>query len=119
MADGGSNAVYLPPGGMSAKPYGSLMGRPVIPIEQCQTLGTAGDIWFASWGDYFYCDKGPMKTASSIHVKFTTDQMTFRFVFRCDGQTAAQSALTPYKGTNTLSSFVNLATRARAMPEKG
>ncbi len=35
----GVNQAYLPPGGLSGQPYGTLMGRPVIPIEQCQTLG--------------------------------------------------------------------------------
>ena len=40
----GGTPVYLPPGGASAAPYGTLFGRPVIPVEQCQTLGDAGDI---------------------------------------------------------------------------
>ncbi len=32
--------VYLPPGGISEKPYATLFGRPVIPVEYCATLGT-------------------------------------------------------------------------------
>ena len=37
----------MPPGGLSGQPYGTLLGRPVIPIEQCSTLGTVGDIILA------------------------------------------------------------------------
>ena len=45
--------------------------------------------------------------------QFLTDETVFRFVYRCDGQPAIASALTPYKGTgNTLSPFVALATRS-------
>lgn len=35
----GGALVYMPPGGLSQAPYGTLMGRPVIPIEVCQTMG--------------------------------------------------------------------------------
>jgi HK97 family phage major capsid protein len=108
LVDAGSNSVYLPPGGMAERPYGTLLGRPVIPIEQCQTMGTSGDIYLCGWPEYLYCDKGAMKQASSIHVSFTTDQTCFRFVYRADGQPAWNSALTPFKGSNTLSPFVAL-----------
>ena len=36
----GMNLTYMPPGGLSVSPYGTLFGRPVIPIEQCSQLGT-------------------------------------------------------------------------------
>lgn len=36
----------------------------------------------------------------------------FRFVYRFDGQPVLASAITPYKGTNTLSHFVKLNERA-------
>ena len=38
--------VFMPAGGVSGAPYASLFGRPLIPIEQAATLGTAGDIIF-------------------------------------------------------------------------
>lgn len=40
----GGIPVYMPAGGASGSPYSTLFGRPVIPIEQCQTVGTTGDI---------------------------------------------------------------------------
>lgn len=70
----GVNMTYMPPGGLSQAPYGTLMGRPVIPIEQCQTLGTSGDIILADFGEYILIDKGGISNASSIHVSFLTDQ---------------------------------------------
>lgn len=108
----GGSPVYLPPGGASAAPYGTLFGRPVIPVEQCQTLGTAGDIILADFGEYILIDKGAMQSASSIHVRFVYDESVFRFVYRVDGQPLWNSALTPFKGSNTLSPFVVLQTRS-------
>lgn len=112
LADAGNNSLYVPPGGLSAAPYGTLMGRPVVPIEQCATLGTVGDILFADWSEYLWCDKGTMESASSMHVQFLTGEMVYRFTFRCDGQPAWNSALTPFKGSNTQSPFISLATRS-------
>ena len=40
------------------------------------------------------------------------DESVFRFVVRMDGQPAHSSAITPYKGSNSLSAFINLATRS-------
>lgn len=108
----GGVPVYLPAGGLSNSPYASLMGRPVLPIEQCQTLGTTGDIILADLSQYMLAEKGGIQTASSIHVRFVYDESVFRFVYRVDGQPTWNSALTPFKGTNTQSPFVVLATRS-------
>ena len=108
----GGVSVYLPAGGLSDSPYSKLYGRPVIPIEQCATLGTLGDIILGDFSQYLIADKGGIQSASSIHVRFIYDESVFRFVYRVDGQPSWNSALTPYKGTNTLSPFVVLATRA-------
>ncbi|MDD5510899.1 MAG: phage major capsid protein [Dehalococcoidales bacterium] len=100
----GGGPVYLPPGGLSVAPYGTLMGRPVIPCEQCASLGTAGDIILADLSQYVMIDKGSMQSASSIHVNFQTDQTAFRFVYRCDGQPMWSNYLTPYKGSTSYQS---------------
>ena len=107
----GGTPVYLPPGGASGQPYGTLFGRPVIAIEQCQTLGDAGDIILGDFSQYILIDKGGVQSASSIHVRFVNDESVFRFVYRVDGQPIWNSALTPFKGSNTLSPFVRLAVR--------
>mgnify|MGYP002134897071 CR=1 FL=1 len=36
--------TYMPPGGLSGKPYATLMGAPIIETEWNATLGTVGDI---------------------------------------------------------------------------
>lgn len=107
----GGVPVYLPPGGASANPYGTLLGMPVIPVEQCATLGTVGDIILADFSQYVTADKGGLQAASSIHVRFINDEMTYRWVYRVDGQPIWHTALTPYKGSNTLSPFVVCASR--------
>jgi HK97 family phage major capsid protein len=108
----GGVPVYLPAGGASAAPYGSLFGRPVIPIEQCAALGDKGDILFADLGGYIIAEKGGIQSDVSIHVNFVYDESVFRFVMRMDGQPERASALTPYKGSDTLSHFVTLDSRA-------
>lgn len=112
----GGVPVYMPAGGVSGTQYTTLFGRPVIPIEQCSTLGTVGDIVLADLGEYLYIDKGSqppagITTASSIHVRFLYDETCYRFIYRCDGQPTWNAALTPYKGSNTLSPFVVLESR--------
>ena len=107
----GGIPVYMPANGLSDSPYGRLMGRPVIPLEQCGTLGDVGDIILADYSQYLLIDKGAMDSASSIHVKFVTDETAFRFVYRVNGQPWWNAPLTPFKGTATKSPFVTLAAR--------
>jgi HK97 family phage major capsid protein len=111
----GGIPIYMPAGGLSGQPYGTLFGRPVMAIEQAATLGTVGDIIFADLaGGYILAEKGGIQSDMSIHVRFTYDESVFRFVLRVDGQPVRASALTPYKGgsTYTQSHFVALETRA-------
>ena len=107
----GGQALYMPPGGLSASPYATLMGRPVVPLEYCQTVGTVGDIILGDFSQYQMIEKGGIQSASSIHVLFITDQSIFRFVYRCDGENTWNSPLTPKNGANTVAPFVTLASR--------
>ena len=108
VGDGGG-PVYLPPSGASGAPYGSLFGRPVVPLEQCQTAGTTGDILLCDWSKYVCADRGVMRKDFSIHVRFIYGEGVFRFTYRFDGQPMLASAITPKNGTDTLSHFVALA----------
>lgn len=107
----GDKPVYIPEGGLSEKPYGTLFGRPVVPIEQCSAAGEVGDIILADIGQYLLIDKGGVKSASSIHVRFLYDENVFRFIYRVDGKPIWTKPLTPYKGSATVSPFVTLAKR--------
>jgi HK97 family phage major capsid protein len=89
-----------------------IKGAPVIEIEQCQTLGTAGDIILADFSQYITANKGDINEAMSIEVMFLYDQNTYRFIYYFDGQPRWASAITPYKGSNSISPFITLAARA-------
>jgi HK97 family phage major capsid protein len=104
--------VYMPPGGLSGVPYGTIYGRPVVPIEQAAALGTEGDIIFFAPQQYKLIRKGGLQSDMSIHVKFTSNERCFRWIMRVNGAPKLKSAITPYKGSATLSSMVTLATRA-------
>jgi HK97 family phage major capsid protein len=104
--------VYTPPGGLSGSPYGTLKGRPVIPLEFCSTLGTEGDIVLVDWSQYMLVTKGDTVRDVSMHVRFTTDEQTFRFKFRADGQPMWDAPISPLKGNNKTSCIVTLATRS-------
>ena len=104
--------MYALPGSRSNdSELGQLMGRPVIPVEYAASLGTVGDLILWDPQAYVMIDKNGLKQASSMHVRFLNDEMTFRFTFRVDGQPVWRSALTPFKGTNTLSPYIVLGTR--------
>lgn len=108
----GGQLVYMPPTGLSGSPWGTLYGRPVVPTEYNAALGTVGDIILADFSEYLMIDKAAPEWASSMHVQFLTDEMTFRMTYRVDGQPSLASAITPYKGSATQAHFVTLATRA-------
>lgn len=107
----GDRPVYIPAGGLSEQPYGTLFGRPVITLEQCSEVGEIGDIILADIGQYLLIDKGGINATSSIHVRFLYDENVFRFIYRVDGQPVWSKALQPYKGSATVSPFVALAKR--------
>jgi HK97 family phage major capsid protein len=92
-----------------AQPGGfSLMGRPALVMEQCQSIGTAGDvIAFASEG-YACITKGGIESFMSMHLRFDYDETAFKWRFRFDGQPYDNVPLTPYKGSNTVSSIAVL-----------
>lgn len=108
----GGTAVYLPPGGASASPYGTLFGRPVIPSNYCSKLGDVGDIILADFSEYILIEKGGIQEAISMHYGFITDQTYYRFVMRVDGQPAWSKYFTPEQATAaTQSPFVTLEDR--------
>ena len=109
----GGVPVFLPANAAAGRPFNALYGREMQSIEQCATLGTVGDIILADLNEMVFIDKGGIQAATSIHVQFIYDEMTFRWTYRYDCQPLRSSVLTPYKGTsNTRSPFIALATRS-------
>lgn len=89
----------------------TIKGRPAISIEYAAAGGVAGDICLADLTQYRLIRKGGVNSASSMHVKFTTHEQTFRASMRIGGQPKWKSALTRFKGTGTVSPFITLAAR--------
>lgn len=108
----GGVPVYLPASGAAGSPYATLMGRPVIELEQADTVGDQGDIMLADMSQYLMIDKGGLDAAQSIHVRFIYGENTFRFMLRTDGQPIWNSPLTLYNSSTTVAPFVLLDARA-------
>lgn len=105
--------AYIPPGGMADTPYGRLLGRPVMPLENMQTLGDKGDIAFCNWKRYAVLKKvGGIRRAVSVHLWFDYDITAFKFTMRIDGSPWLSAPISPANGSNTYSPFVTLAERA-------
>lgn len=111
----GQYLIFTPNGvNGNSSGYGTLFGRPVIPIEQTANVGTVGDIILFSPDGYLLTQRNEMRADSSIHVAFLTGERAFRFMVRLDGQPWWKKPLTPYtSGAPTLAPFVTLASSGR------
>ena len=106
----GGSAIWLN-NGVEGPPM-TILGRPVLFTEKAETVGSAGDINFVDFGFYLLGDRQVMTASSSPHFKFQNDQTAYRIIERLDGRPWVNSALTPRKGTTTVSPFVKIAVRA-------
>ncbi len=88
-----------------------LFGRPVIFTEFAETLGDLGDLLLLNLQEYLEGEYEPITGVSSMHVRFVEHEMAFKFTKRCAGSPWWRTALTPAKGTNTLSPFLVLEAR--------
>lgn len=106
-------AGLIPEGGLRYDPTnGTLMGRPIIATEACQTIGTEGDIILAYLPGFFAPYKaGGVREAMSMHLWFDQGTTAFRWQFRVGGQPWLSGPISRKNGSNTLSHFVTLATR--------
>lgn len=108
----GGGPIYVPPGGFSASPFASLMGRPVVPTESCAALGDVGDIILADLSKYLTVVKtGGLRSDVSIHLWFDQATTAFRFIFRMAGQPWLSAPIARKNGNRTLSHFVYLEAR--------
>jgi HK97 family phage major capsid protein len=111
----GGGLVYMPPGGLSASPYATMYGLPLIETHLCAARGTVGDIILADLSQYVLGMKSSgVQSAVSMHVAFTTAEQAFRFTLRVMGRPRLSAAITPKNciSGETLSPFVTLATRS-------
>jgi len=105
--------VYLPPGGLSASPYGTLLGRPVVTTEAAPALGSAGDILFADMSKYMSVVKtGGIRQDISIHLWFDQDVVAFRFIIRVGGQPWFNEPIERLAGQASRGFFIALGERS-------
>ena len=108
----GGHALWMPANGLASKENSTLYGRPVVEVENMQTLGTEGDILLADFGYYLVGQKSrSLKRATSIHLRFDYDEVAFRYVMRIDGQPWLDDEIQPMRSADTKSPFVDLAVR--------
>jgi HK97 family phage major capsid protein len=107
----GGAPLFIPPGNIPDAPSGTLFGRPIVPLEQCKSLGNLGDICFGDFSQYMLIEKGGIRSDSSIHVAFDTGETAFRWQYRINGQPTYNNTVTPYEGSNTLGDFIVLEAR--------
>lgn len=103
--------TFLPPTGLSTASYGILDGSEVKTIEFAASIGNQGDVTLADLGQVLSISKGGVAQAVSMHVEFLTDQLALRFTMRMNACPWENSPITPFKGSNTQSSFVTLGAR--------
>lgn len=114
MVDPNGNYLYIAPGGLlNQTPFGTLLGRPVIPMMGgLPQLGDAGDIIFADLSYYYSIVKaGGMKNAISTHLYFDRDQTAFKFTMRVDGSCPFKAPVTTQYGSYAMSGIVTLEAR--------
>jgi len=110
----GDKLIWMPEGGISGAQYQTILGRPVLFNDNCQAMGTKGDVLLADLKQYMLLRKGTAKQDWSMHVEFLTDQMCFRMVLRCNGTPKVTAPITLKNSGRTRSPFVTLAARPAA-----
>ncbi|MCK5882758.1 MAG: phage major capsid protein [Bacteriovoracaceae bacterium] len=105
--------AYMPPAGLSAAPYGTLMGLPIMPMMGgVKELGTEGDICLVDLNHYITAVKtSGIKSEISTHVYFVTGESAFRFVMRVAGECPYSKPVKTENGNYEMSGLVTLADR--------
>lgn len=114
----GTTPIYMPPGGLSGSMYGTLLGRPVLPHQVCETVGDLGDIMLVDLTQYLTAIKtgggyggDGIRSETSIHLWFDQDITAFKFTMRIAGMPWWNAAVDMRDGTNTQSPYVVLEAR--------
>jgi HK97 family phage major capsid protein len=89
-----------------------LLGIPIYFSEKCQELGTEGDLCLADFSKYYIALKNEVVLDRDVSTGFTTAQIAFRAIARVDGAPMWSAAMTPRRGSDSLSWFITLADRS-------
>lgn len=108
---GGAPVFTSANGGIAQAPAGTLLGRPLLISDVAHPLGTKGDILLFSPSQYALGIRREMGIEVSNAPGWSTAEIDYRLLFRFDGQPMWNKAVTPVKGSDTLSWAVVLETR--------
>lgn len=130
LKTGGGFPLYLPFGGGVAAiqqeginpadeedffsaPDGTIYAMPLYVSQHANTFSSLGDVMLADLSYYQIITKdgGGIETATSMHLYFDADATAFRMLFRIDGQPKISKQISPAKGSNKLSPFLQLQAR--------
>jgi HK97 family phage major capsid protein len=105
-------AVFLP-SNITGTLYGTLLGKELVPCEQCSAPGTVGDIVLANFSQYGALAEGGERSDMSTHVYFLTDETAFRFINYMGGKPLRHGPITPKRGSNgfKFADFITLGAR--------
>ena len=104
----GSPTLVYPPD----SPCGYLFGRPVLVTEAAQVAGTPGDVCLIDPLAIMTATReGLVKDDLSLHVWFDLNLAAYRFTMRLAAAPWWAAAITPYRGSATVSSAVVIETR--------
>jgi HK97 family phage major capsid protein len=104
--------VYLGPQGLAGAPYGTLMGRPILPLMQNPAVGAIGDIAFVDLSYYTTVVKtAGIKSDVSTHLYFDRDLVAFKFSLRIAGSCPFKAPVETKNGAYKMSGLVSLAAR--------
>jgi HK97 family phage major capsid protein len=106
--------VYIPAQGIAGAPYGTLLGRPVLPLlGSVKALGTEGDISLVDLSYLTTVTKtSGINQQMSIHAYWDKDITSFKFSMRIGGDCLFKSPIQTQNGSFQMSGFVTLADRA-------
>ncbi len=105
---GGDNVIFLG-NDLNGKPKMKILNYDVMGSEKVPALGSANDVTLCDFRHYLIGDRNQIDIAFSEHVKFLTNQSTWRFVQRVGGQPWLRIYVTLADATSTVSPFVGLA----------
>ncbi len=105
--------VFIPPMGIAEAPYGTLLGRPIMPMMGgVKALGDEGDISLVDLSCYIALVKtNGIQAEVSQHVYFDKGLSCFRFTMRMAGHIPYKSPVTTENGNFQMSSIVTLEDR--------
>lgn len=108
----GTQPVFVPPSGLEAAPFGTLLGRPVYISEEASALGTLNDIMLMDLKSYLLVERKAGDVSSSNHFLFDRDTNCVKIVARYGGASKWTAPLPAKNGASpSQSNIVNLAAR--------